>query len=551
MDDALVHVSARPRRPPVLSGPAAELALRSLDALVRDHAAATLHVRVLRGRDRHHVVEAAFKALGLALRDALVDAGAVFSTKGAVSTGGASVLTAPRDRVPRRAGRPRREGRAVRGAARRRRSRSSWRRGTRPRAPTRSCSSTSRRAPRSARHAARRRATHRGAAVHSAHDRRRHPHGRRRRRARCAPAPTRSSINTAAVARPELLSECAERFGVAVRRRQHRRAARGTRLARVHARRRAPPRARRGGVGAECVRRGAGEILLTSIDRDGARDGYDLELTRAVADAVRRSGDRLGRRGHRADDGRRALAAAAPTPRSSPASCTTAPRPSRRSRTRSRVRASPCGGPRMTDRAPIDGAHAGRGASVGAARAASSALALLPHGARRRDQGRRHAGDRGRPRAPSRRRASGSPSAFPTTASSARSSARRRRRGAPLDHRSDRRHQELRARRPAVGNAGRGRGGDDVLAGAVVLPGGRRDGRRRARGGVLVERRARAVSAIADLAEATVLTTERALPRRRRSARARGTSSRARARDARARGATATATCWSRPAAPR
>jgi len=36
----------------------------------------------------------------------------------------------------------------------------------------------------------------------------------------------------------------------------------------------------------ECVARGAGEILLTSIDRDGARTGYDLEITRAVADAV-------------------------------------------------------------------------------------------------------------------------------------------------------------------------------------------------------------------------------------------------------------------------
>jgi imidazole glycerol-phosphate synthase subunit HisF len=36
----------------------------------------------------------------------------------------------------------------------------------------------------------------------------------------------------------------------------------------------------------ECVRRGAGEILLTSIDRDGARSGYDLALTRAVAKAV-------------------------------------------------------------------------------------------------------------------------------------------------------------------------------------------------------------------------------------------------------------------------
>jgi imidazoleglycerol-phosphate dehydratase len=44
----------------------------------------TLHLRVLRGRDRHHVVEAAFKATGLALRQALTPGGAVFSTKGAV-----------------------------------------------------------------------------------------------------------------------------------------------------------------------------------------------------------------------------------------------------------------------------------------------------------------------------------------------------------------------------------------------------------------------------------------------------------------------------------
>jgi cyclase len=36
----------------------------------------------------------------------------------------------------------------------------------------------------------------------------------------------------------------------------------------------------------EVVARGAGEILLTSIDRDGARDGYDLELTRTIARAV-------------------------------------------------------------------------------------------------------------------------------------------------------------------------------------------------------------------------------------------------------------------------
>lgn len=50
-----------------------------------EHAAITLHLRVLRGTDRHHVVEGAFKALGLAMRDALADGGAVFSTKGSVS----------------------------------------------------------------------------------------------------------------------------------------------------------------------------------------------------------------------------------------------------------------------------------------------------------------------------------------------------------------------------------------------------------------------------------------------------------------------------------
>lgn len=37
----------------------------------------------------------------------------------------------------------------------------------------------------------------------------------------------------------------------------------------------------------EAVERGAGEVLVTSIDRDGSRSGYDLELTRAVADGVR------------------------------------------------------------------------------------------------------------------------------------------------------------------------------------------------------------------------------------------------------------------------
>lgn len=46
---------------------------------------ATVHVDVVRGRDRHHVVEAAVKAFGLALRQALAEGDGVFSTKGSVS----------------------------------------------------------------------------------------------------------------------------------------------------------------------------------------------------------------------------------------------------------------------------------------------------------------------------------------------------------------------------------------------------------------------------------------------------------------------------------
>lgn len=64
-----------------------------------EHAGSTLHLRVLRGTDRHHIIEGAFKALGLAMRDALVDSGAVFSTKGSVSlrrTDGGAAPESPR-----------------------------------------------------------------------------------------------------------------------------------------------------------------------------------------------------------------------------------------------------------------------------------------------------------------------------------------------------------------------------------------------------------------------------------------------------------------------
>ncbi len=46
---------------------------------------ATVHVRVARGEDRHHMVEAAVKAVGLALRQALAEGDQVFSTKGSVA----------------------------------------------------------------------------------------------------------------------------------------------------------------------------------------------------------------------------------------------------------------------------------------------------------------------------------------------------------------------------------------------------------------------------------------------------------------------------------
>ena len=94
------------------------------------------------------------------------------------------------------------------------------------------------------------------------------------------------SINSASVSRPEVLTESAERFGAQCV------------VASIDARRDGDlwrvyvkggrERTELDAVewATECVRRGAGEILLTSIDRDGARTGYDIELTRAVAAAV-------------------------------------------------------------------------------------------------------------------------------------------------------------------------------------------------------------------------------------------------------------------------
>jgi len=95
------------------------------------------------------------------------------------------------------------------------------------------------------------------------------------------------AVNTAAVSRPELIEELARRFGSqAVVLAIDARAREGGFEVFVHGGRTATGKdavawSREGAT------RGAGEILLTSMDRDGTKDGFDLSLTRAVASAVR------------------------------------------------------------------------------------------------------------------------------------------------------------------------------------------------------------------------------------------------------------------------
>jgi imidazoleglycerol-phosphate dehydratase len=85
MDDALVQATIDIGGRPYYQGP---LPNRLYDHWMRsfsDEARSTIHIVVLRGTDKHHIIEGAFKALGFALRDALVDTGATMSTKGRVS----------------------------------------------------------------------------------------------------------------------------------------------------------------------------------------------------------------------------------------------------------------------------------------------------------------------------------------------------------------------------------------------------------------------------------------------------------------------------------
>jgi cyclase len=102
------------------------------------------------------------------------------------------------------------------------------------------------------------------------------------------------SFNSAAVANPQVISDASDKYGAQCI------------VVAIDAKRRSPEDAAARGAGwdvythggrkntgldavawaREMVARGAGEILLTSMDRDGTRAGFDLELTRAVADAV-------------------------------------------------------------------------------------------------------------------------------------------------------------------------------------------------------------------------------------------------------------------------
>jgi imidazole glycerol-phosphate synthase subunit HisF len=96
------------------------------------------------------------------------------------------------------------------------------------------------------------------------------------------------SINSAALSRPELLDELATRFGAqCVVLAIDARARSGGRSWEAYlAGGRTPTGRDVLEWSREAVERGAGEILLTSMDRDGTNNGYDLHLTRAVSEAV-------------------------------------------------------------------------------------------------------------------------------------------------------------------------------------------------------------------------------------------------------------------------
>jgi imidazoleglycerol-phosphate dehydratase len=85
MDDAVVQAVLDIGGRPFYKGPIPSTFFEHWMRSFCDAGKFTLHIRVLRGEDRHHIVEAAFKALGFSLAQALADTGRVFSTKGSVA----------------------------------------------------------------------------------------------------------------------------------------------------------------------------------------------------------------------------------------------------------------------------------------------------------------------------------------------------------------------------------------------------------------------------------------------------------------------------------
>ncbi|MBO6540135.1 MAG: imidazole glycerol phosphate synthase subunit HisF [Rhizobiaceae bacterium] len=99
------------------------------------------------------------------------------------------------------------------------------------------------------------------------------------------------SINTAAVKNPNFVAEAADKFGnqcivVAIDARRVSKSGEAGRWEIFTHGGREPTGIDAVEFARKVVARGAGEILLTSMDRDGTKEGYDLELTSAVADAV-------------------------------------------------------------------------------------------------------------------------------------------------------------------------------------------------------------------------------------------------------------------------
>ena len=95
------------------------------------------------------------------------------------------------------------------------------------------------------------------------------------------------AVNSAAVARPELVAEMADVFGAQCVVLAIDAKSRGDGGFEVYVAGGRTPTGRDAVAWArEAVERGAGEIMLTSMDRDGTKDGYDLDLVRAIAGAV-------------------------------------------------------------------------------------------------------------------------------------------------------------------------------------------------------------------------------------------------------------------------